>query len=455
MILGEVFERFVQDSPVSVMTQALLENALPPSTVDTLFEDVAERQYTRDLLFSDVVNLMGTVVCRIRPSINAAYKKNAEALGVTRKAVYKKIDRVELGINAALVRHTAGALGAVMTAMKGRGEPWLPGYRTRIVDGSHLPGTEHRLKPLRTTRAGALPGQALVIFEPESGLVIDVVLCEDGHAQERSMTDALLATVRSGDLWIADRNFCTTALLFGIAARGGSFVIRQHGSTLTWEAVGERAAKGRCDTGEVFEQTLRLTNDQGEILFARRISVDLDQPTRDGDRTIHIVTNLPEKDADAFTVATLYRKRWTLETAFQELEAVLHGEINTLGYPKAALFAFCIALVSYNVLSTIKAAVRSVHGAAAAEALSGSDLAEEIAGTHRGMMIAVPKDEWVVFHDLSPEQMGQFLQELARAIRLNEYRKQPRGPKKPRPRRQSGAKIKHVATSKLLRNQKQ
>jgi IS4 transposase len=455
MILSEVFERFVQESPVSVMTQALLENALPPSTVDTLFEDVAERQYTRDLFFSDVVDLMGTVVCRIRPSINAAYKKNAEALGVTRKAVYKKIDRVELGISAALVRHTAGALGAVMTAMKGRGAPWLPGYRTRIVDGSHLPGTEHRLQPLRTTRAGALPGQAVVIFEPESGLVIDVVLCEDGHAQERSMTDEFLATVRSGDLWIADRNFCTTAILFGIAARGGSFVIRQHGSTLIWEAVGERVPKGRCETGEVFEQTLRLTNDEGEILVVRRITVELDQPTRDGDRTIHLVTNLPEKDADALTVATLYRKRWTLETAFQELEAVLHGEINTLGYPKAALFAFCIALVSYNVLSTIKAAVRSVHGVAAAEALSGSDLAEEIAGTHRGMMIAVPKDEWVVFHNLSPEQMGQFLQKMARVIRLNEYRKQPRGPKKPRPKRQSGAKIKHVATSKLLKNQKQ
>src|SRR5512135_273938 len=98
---------------------------------------------------------------------------------------------------------------------------------------------------------------------------------------------------------------------------------------------------------------------------------------------------------------------------FQELEAVLHGEINTLGYTKAALFAFCITLVSYNVLSTIKAAVRSVHGAAAAEAVSGWDLAEEVAGTHRGMMIAVPKDEWVVFHGLSPDRMGQFLKELA------------------------------------------
>lgn len=454
MILGEVFERFVQDSPVSVMTQALLENTLPPSTVDSLFEVTAERQYTRDLLFSDVVNLMGMVVCRIRPSINAAYKKIAEQLGVTRKAVYKKIDRVELGISVALVRHTAAALGPVLTSMDARRAPWLSGYRTRIVDGSHLPGTEHRIKCLRSTRAGALPGQALVVFDPESGLVDDLVLCEDGHSQERSMTDDLLALVRDRDLWIADRNFCTTNILFGIAARGGSFLIRQHGSTLTGVAVGERVPKGRCETGEVFEQTLHLTNDRGETLIVRRITVELDRPTRAGERTIHVLTNLPEADADALTVAALYRTRWTIETAFQELEASLNGEINTLGYPKAALFAFCIALVSYNVLSAIKAAIRSAHGEAAAEAVSGSDLAEEVAGTHRGMMIAVPKDEWVVFHGLSPDRMGRFLKGLAGVIRLNGYRKQTRGPKKPRPERQSGAKIKHVATSKLLKNQK-
>src|SRR5947209_378881 len=81
MILGEVFERFVEDSPVSVMARAALENALAPVAVDSLFEEVAERQYTRDLLFSDVVNLMAMVVCKVRPSINAAYKKHAETLG--------------------------------------------------------------------------------------------------------------------------------------------------------------------------------------------------------------------------------------------------------------------------------------------------------------------------------------------------------------------------------------
>jgi hypothetical protein len=459
VIHSEVFERFVADSPVCVMVQTLLENTLPPTTVDALFERHADLQYTRNLLFSDVVHLMSLVVCGIRPSINSAFKKMAPILGVTRKAVYDKIDRVETATSAALVRHSGTSLARLIDELGGGHEPWLEGYRVKILDGSHLPGTEHRIKPLRFTRAGALPGQALVVFDPERMLIDDVVLCEDGHAQERSMTAAVLEMVRPGDLWVKDRNFCTTALLFGIARRGGAFVTRQHGSTLRWETVGERIFKGRCATGAVFEQKVRLTEGEGEgdsegegeILFARRITVELDEATRDGDRTIHILTNLPESVAGAVKVAELYRRRWTLETAFQELEASLHGEINTLGYPKAALFAFCLALVSYNVLSVVKAALRSVHGKAASEAkVSGYDLAEEVAGTYRGMMIAVPKDEWVVYHGMSPRELCPFLKRLAGAVRLSEFRKQPRGPKKPRPERQSGAEIKHVATAKLL-----
>jgi hypothetical protein len=454
MIHSEAFQRFVEDSPVSVMVQTLLENALSPTTVDTLFEQHAQLQYTRALLFSDIVNLMSLVVCGIRPSINSAFKKMAPTLGVTRKAVYDKIDRVETSTSAALVRHSAAVFGAIVDELGSRSEPWLEGYRVRILDGSHLPGTEHRIKPLRFTRAGALPGHSLVVLDPERMLITDVVLCENGHAQERSMTEAILALVEPSDLWIKDRNFCTTGFLFGIAKRGAVFVTRHHGS-LGWEAVGKRVHKGRCETGEVFEQTVRLTNEDGEILFVRRVTVELDKETRDGERTIHILTNLPKKEADAIKVADLYRCRWTLETAFQELEASLHGEINTLGYPKAALFAFSLALVAYNVLSTVKAALRSVHGEKASNAkVSGYDLAEEVAGTYRGMMIAVPKDEWVVFHGMSPQELSPFLKQLAGAVRLSEFRKQPRGPKKPRPERQTGNKIKHVATAELLEKQK-
>src|SRR6476620_9057885 len=54
MILSDVFERFAQDSPLTVMARGLLENSLIPRALDQLFEDVADQQYTKKLLFSSV-----------------------------------------------------------------------------------------------------------------------------------------------------------------------------------------------------------------------------------------------------------------------------------------------------------------------------------------------------------------------------------------------------------------
>jgi len=453
MLLNDVFERFVEDSPVSVMVRSLLENTLSPRFLDELFEHVSELQYTRTLLFSSVVDLMGLVVNRIQPAVNSAYHARAQTIGVSLKSVYNKLDNLEIGVSAALVSTTSRRLETVVTTMGGACAPLLPGYRVKILDGNHLAGTEHRIKELRTIRAGALPGHALVVLDPSLMLVIDVVLCEDGHAQERSLLDQILEKVCAKDVWIDDRNFCTTSFLFGIARRQAFFVVRQHASTLHWEFTGKKRACGRIDTGKVFEQTVRLSNpDTGEVLFARRVTVVLDKPTRDGDGELHILTNLPRKDAKARVVANLYRKRWTIETAFQELEATLDGEINTLGYPKAALFAFCVALVSYNLMSVIKASLRTVHGAEVVEKeVSGYHLTNEVTRTHHGMMIAIPEDEWVVFHELTPAEMGKVLVDLARKVKLERYPKKPHGPKKPKPEKQSGAKIKHVATAKILK----
>jgi len=451
MILGDVFERFAQDSPLSVMARGVMENALSPKLVDELFEDVADQQYTKRLLFSSIVDLMSLVVCRIQPAVHAAYQAHAETLDATVQAVYGKLDRTEPAPSAALVRAIATRLAPVIDAMGGARPPLLPGYHVRILDGNHLAGTEHRIKELRTIGAGALPGQALVVLDPRLMLATDVILCEDGHAQERSLLGQVLGLVRAQDLWIDDRNFCTTNFLFGIAGREAFFVVRQHAATLHWEFVGKRRACGRTDTGRVFEQTIRATNDTGEVLILRRITVVLDKPTRDRETEIHLLTNLPAKDARAKVIAALYRKRWLIETAFAELESTLNGEVNTLGYPKAALLAFCVALVAYNVLSTLKAALRSVHGEeVVAEDVSGYYVADEIKRVHDGMMIAIPEDEWVVFHDLTPVELAGVLVELAAAVRLPKYQKHPRGPKKPQPKKQSGAKLKHVSTAKIL-----
>lgn len=455
MLLGKIFERFVDDSPVTVMLRGTLDYALRPDDLDALFNRTAQQQYTRELLFSAVVDLMSLVVCRIRPSVHAAYQADPAKMGVSLRALYDKLDHLEPAISAALVHHVSERLIPVVRAMRGGSGQRLPGYRLRILDGNHLAGTEHRLKELRGLREAALPGQALVVYDPEWGMTTDVIPCEDGHAQERALLGQVLPLVRPQDAWVADRNFCTTDFLFGIAGRQAFFIIRQHGQTLTWKLVGKRRSRGRSATGKVFEQAIELDDGEGNTLKARRITVELDEPTRDGDTEIHILTNIPAEDADARTVAELYRGRWTIETAFAEIAAVLENEIETLAYPKAALFGFCVGLVAYDVLSVIKGALRAAHGAekVAAE-VSGYYVADEVAGTYRGMMIAIPAKHWRVFGRMRGAELARVLKALAGKVCLAAFRKHPRGPKKRPKKKPRISKGTHVATARLLEKRK-
>ena len=118
---------------------------------------------------------------------------------------------------------------------------------------------------------------------------------------------------------------------------------------------------GTSATGDVFEQPVEITAANGQTLAFRRVVVELKTPTRNGDTHLILLTNLPHETVDALIVAELYRSRWGIETAFQKLEGHLNSEINTLGYPKAALFGFCLALVAFNIYAIIMAALRATH----------------------------------------------------------------------------------------------
>jgi IS4 transposase len=452
MKLGETFERFLQHAPISVMYRALLERALDPRELDRLFEREATNQYTRELLFSTVVELMATVVFGVKPSVRAAYLASLGEIAASLTAVYEKLKGVETGVCRALVRDTTGRLEPLVRELDAALPGPVPGYRAKILDANHLAGTEHRVPATRTTRAAALPGQALVVLDPATMLVLDVVPCEDAHAQERSLVDQVLPGVEPGDLWIADRNFCTTRMLFGVRAAGGSFLIRQHKSTLFWEEATAWSDAGRVATGSVSEQTIRITEpDSGTVVELRRLRLVLDHPTRSKDKELFLVTDVPGDRVPAAMLAEAYRRRWTLENVFQTLTEALRCEIDTLAYPKAALFGFCVALVAYNILAVVRAALRSVHGTEAVETKASSrHMADEVASTYKGMMIAVPPSEWEPLGRLGLREMAEFLREAASQAWLAKYPRATRGPKKPPPKKASGRKNHHVSTARLL-----
>ncbi len=448
-MFGEVLERFIQNRPVAVMVRVLLENLLNADKIDRWFDTVRHGQYTKEILFSSIVGLMLHVVCNIRPSVHSAYRHSEIQASVV--ALYGKLQNLEPTTSQGLVRYIAGEAEALIHHLGGTNPPLLPGYRVKFLDGNCMEATDHRLAVLRGTKAGALPGKALVVFDPRLGLAVDVFPCEDGHAQERSLLSAVANTIQPQDLYIADRNFCVLEFLFKIHRQSAFFIIRQHGST-PYKPLTSLKVVGKSATGAVFEQRVEITAPDGETLRVRRVVVELNTPTRNGDNHLILLTNLPQDAADALTVAELYRARWGIETAFQKLESHLHSEINTLGYPKAALFSFCLALVAFNLYAIVMATLRATHpDQAINESVSEYYIAQEIETTTEGMLIAIPESEWTIFTQVSSAELAIMLLYIASHVDLKKYKKNPRGPKKPRLERNQFKGHPHVSTAKLLK----
>jgi hypothetical protein len=450
-MLPAAFAAFVQQRPVGVMARAIVERFFEPQRLDELFRRTAHTQYERDLLFSSVVELMHAVVLGVEPSVFAAFRKRRQALPVTDDSIYNKLKGMELAVSAAVVHDSASHAATLIDELQARRTAWLPGYQVRILDGNHLSATEHRLEPLRDTWAAPLPGKVLVVMDPELGLARDAFLTPDGHAQERSLLDEVLATVRANDLWIADRNFCTLKFLSQIADQAAFFLLRQHG-TLEGHLQGEQRYLGPSATGKVYEQAIEVCYD-GQTRVLRRVSVELDKPTRNGDRVVHLLTNLPEK-VSGEACAELYRQRWSIETLFYEVTQTLECEVKTLCYPPAALFVFCLALMAANAVAVLKAALRATHGEKTADEMSAYYLALEIKQVYAGMMIALPPEQWNSFRTMTVAKFAAELKTIAAHMDLGYYRKSKRGPKKPPPAMDQYRNGGHASTYKLLKGKK-
>ena len=307
----------------------------------------------------------------------------------------------------------------------------LEGYRVKIVDGNCLAASEHRLKALREATGRALPGKSLVVYEPAPGLVADVFLCEDGHAQERSLLGAVLATVAADDLCIADRNFCTRAFLCEMDTRGGFFAIRQH-QGLPFEIVSPLRSDERTPTGSLAQQRVCVVDEHGTKHVWRRLAAQIGSRDTKWSHPAPHPDQSPAPDTGA-TGGTALPESWDIRDRLPTFRSVFSlSKPHTFGYPKAALFGFSVALVAYNVLAVVLAALRSVHGEATVEhEVSLYYIANQLATTYTGMMIAIPEPEWAIFYAMHTPDLAAILRELAQRVRLQALRKSRQSSREP------------------------
>jgi len=447
MSLPEAFRPFAEGAPCAVIVRMVLEYLIDETMLGILFAENADEQYEREITLGNLVNIMLDVACGSRRSPRAAYLARKDQIAASITAFYGKLNRTELGISEAVVEYSAKQAGPLIRAMKGLQKEPVPGVKTYVLDGNMLAGTEHRLKPLRQTRSAALPGKSLAVYEYATGLITKVLLWEDAHSQERALLPDL--EIQSGMHLIADRNFCVTSFLLRLQQANAFFTIRRHGSSFPLNPAGRERYRGLCPTGKVSEQKIQVTDDDGQVVFFRKITLTLDVPTRDGETEIVLISNLPAK-VHATTIAIAYRQRWTIEQHFQRLTDWLHCEISTLGQPRAALFAFSMSLVAANAFAVLIAALRAVHGEEAADNLSYMYLVDEVGATYRGMMLALPPRRWSFIRRCPVRQTARLLLDISRHANLRVLTKSRRGPKKPQAKIPK-PKTPHVSTYRVLK----
>jgi Transposase DDE domain len=450
MVLPAILNPFAEGAAPAVMTRLALDWMIEDASIDAILEELAEGQYEREFLLSHFVQVMCDVACGFRKSPRQAFLRRQLDLIASCSAFYRKLGRMEPAVTAAIVRQTASRARQLIVASGGLLPEPIEGYAARILDGNVLTGTDHRITELRSTLSAALPGKSLAVYEPATGLVLDVILEENAHTQERALLDQV--AIEPGQLWIMDRNFCVRTFLFRILRARAFSLVRRHESTLPFEPVEPLRSVGRCAAGEIFEQLIWVDDPEceGRRYQLRRIVLRLDRPTRNDEAEIVLITNLPSH-VSAELCCTAYRGRWEIETHFQKLTDLLHCEIPTLGYPRAALFAFCMSILAGNALAILKGNLRAVHGDEMVAELSTHALANDIAEIYPGMMMAVPPAEWSFLRNGSVTQMAELLTELAANVPLHRMLRSRRGPKKPRKvKKSSGRRIHHVATKKLL-----
>ncbi len=175
-----VLDRFVEECPAAVMVRATLENLVSSDRLDEIFADASQRQYEKELLFSQLVALMMGVATRTHTSVHAGYLAAKDRLAVSPAALYGKLNRLEPGLSATMIRETSQDAAQVIDAMPGACRELLPGYHVQYLDGNHLAATEHRLAELRVTREGPLPGQTLALLDAQWDLISELLPCEDG-----------------------------------------------------------------------------------------------------------------------------------------------------------------------------------------------------------------------------------------------------------------------------------
>ncbi|MBR7971583.1 type II toxin-antitoxin system Phd/YefM family antitoxin [Burkholderia vietnamiensis] len=416
-MMRTVVERFVEHSPMTIMARLVLQCALHDDWVDAAAgaDDEPDGESIREALFAVAVDAIAAIAAWQRmPDAAGAV---APGFGAAVTALHDCMSRWRSGWGRALARDSVELLLPLASVRGVDGARAVDGMRLRVLEGAgdacspRADGCDCGRAcddPARDAAAGG--ARVLPVYDPDLGMIVDLLPCERGRPHERAFVGALLETVRPGELWIVDGRFDTDAILSGWPRRGGAFVLREYGRSTACRPLGDWQEAGAFGGGRVRERSVGMVGEGGVSGALRRIEWQCaDAP---GD-LVTLLTDLPAERFDAPQVAALSRRRWR-DALPLALASVTGGAPLGAVPARAAPLAIGIAAFAYNALSVM---MRVVGGALDLDARDVARLpsliAEGVTATYAGMMIALPPGWWQRYDQLPATTLGQIVRMLA------------------------------------------
>jgi Transposase DDE domain len=362
--------------PLADAVWRILHFTLSDVWLDDLWSRTRGRCYEKVLQFSTLARLVGEALTQHGGSGRQAFERGleAETLPVAISSAFDKLGNVPLHLSEKMLEEGAQRLTGLLPV-----QPTVEtcplascwdNHEVFGIDGKAIKHVKRLLKPLRGLQAGILGARSSIVLDFRTGLAAGMSGDLDGEAGEGTLSEKLVRTLAAkaaGKSWVVvlDRLYCNLRFPKLVLDAGGHFVIRYCSNTQfiadpTRPAQETRDARGQ----RIVQEWGRLGKSAGSrALYVRRITLCLANG-----KEISVITDLLDEVAyPAEDLLATYRKRWGVETVFQQITEVFSLK-NLIGTsPQAVLFQFSFCLLMYNTLQVVRAHLAAHQECEAAE----------------------------------------------------------------------------------------
>jgi hypothetical protein len=330
----------------------------------------------------------------------------------SRQAYYGKLRRMPLEASRAFFLHATSQLRG-MHAEKLKSSILLPAcfdkLGIRILDGKELKRIAKRLLATQGSPGKLLGGMLLVGWDPRSQLVDMVAMSPDGHANECSLVESCMDTLRGSTqrhLLVLDQQFGDVTQPARIADAGHDYLIRHHPKThfhpdlqvpekVTHDAAG-RTIRDRVGTLGSGPQALRV----------RHLTVE-----RPDEEPVRWFTSLMDQETySAVDLLELYRYRWDIEDLFREVTTTFGLKKFVGSTPEAVIFQSMLCLLLANIVYLVQGYVAASRQLTCRE-ISTKNLMREVRRDLTSLfhLVSVPVIEKLIPRELDAAKLREWL----------------------------------------------